>query len=99
MNTQFEYISTVNRQCCFILPHVTMLFSHKSNLILSRFSMKNEKLSAMKNPMHMSLIEMDLLANEHTARLTFSLNAQKIKPFNSFSVTNKVFLTSKSFLA
>ena len=32
-NTQFEYISTVNRQCCFILPHVTMLFSHKSNLI------------------------------------------------------------------
>ena len=27
------------------------------------------------------------------------LNAQKIKPFNSFSVTNKGFLTSKSFLA
>ena len=61
--------------------------------------MKNDKLSAMKNPMYMSLIEMDLLANEHTARLTFCLNAQKIKPLNSFSVTNKRFLTSKSFLA
>ena len=61
--------------------------------------MKNEKLSTMKNPMYMSVIEMDLLASEHTARLTFCLNAQKIKPFNSFSVTNKGFLTSKSFLA
>ena len=61
--------------------------------------MKNEKLSAMKNPMCMSLIEMDLLANEHTARLTFCLNAHKIKPFTLFSVTNKGFLTSKSFLA
>ena len=61
--------------------------------------MKNEKLSAMKNPMYMSLIEMDLLANEHTARLTFCLHAQKIKPFNSFSVINKGFLTLKSFLA
>ena len=55
--------------------------------------------TAMKNPMYMSLIEMDLLAKEHTARLTFCLNAQKIKPFNSFSVTNKGLLTLKSFLA
>ena len=61
--------------------------------------MKNEKLSAMENPMYMSLIEMDLLAKEHTTRLTFCLNAQKIKQFNSFSVINKGFLTSKSFLA
>ena len=60
---------------------------------------ENEKLSAMKNPMYMSVIEMDLLANEHTGRLTFCLIAQKIKPLNSFSVTNKGFLTSKSFLA
>ena len=42
--------------------------------------MKNEKLSAMKNPMNVSLIEMDLLGNEHTARLTFCWNAKKIKP-------------------
>ena len=61
--------------------------------------MENEKLSAMKNPMYMSLIEMDLLANKHTARLTFCFNAQNIKLFNSFSVTNKGFLTLKSFLA
>ena len=61
--------------------------------------MENEKLSAMKNPMYMSFIEMDLLAIEHTARLTFCFNAQNIKLFNWFSVTNKGFLTSKSFLA
>ena len=61
---------------------------------------KNEKLSAMKkNPMYMSLIEMDLFAKEHTARLRFCLTAQKIKPFHLLSVTNKGFLTSKSFLA
>ena len=46
----------------------------------------------------MSLIEMDVLRNEHTARLMFFLNAQKRKPFTSFFATNKEILTSKLFL-
>ena len=99
-NTQFEYISTVNRKCCFILPHVAML-SHISPISFydgSRYE-KREHVCNEKNLMYTSLIEMDLLANVHTDRLRFCLNAQKIKPFDSFSVTNKGFLTSKSFLA
>ena len=55
--------------------------------------MKTKELSAMKNLIYMSLIEMDVLANESAARLMFILNAQKRKPFNSFSVTDKGFLT------
>ena len=42
--------------------------------------MKNEELSAMKNLIYMSLIEMDMLAKESADRLMFCLNAQK-KPF------------------
>ena len=56
--------------------------------------MKNKELSAMKNLMYMSLIEMDVLANESAARSMFCLNARKKAPFNSFFVTNKGFLTS-----
>ena len=43
--------------------------------------MKNEELSTMKNQMYMSLIEMDVLANESAARPMFCLNAQKKNTF------------------
>ena len=47
-----------------------------------------------KNLIYMSLIEMDVLANESAARLMFCLNAQKKTTFNSFSVTNNRLLAS-----
>ena len=58
--------------------------------------MNNEELSAMTNLTYMSLVELDVLANESAARLMFCLNAQK-KPFNSHKqgIVNFVIVFSK----
>ena len=71
-----------------------MLFSHICPILFyDCFPHKKRGTVCNKDLMYMSLIEMNVLANESVARLMFCLNAQK-KPVNSFSVTDKGFLTS-----